>query len=523
MQVFPRSRLETPSHAMLAGNRAHPKICCMPERRYREVHSRSQMTLLPPRMDDFVSEHNPVRAIDAFVDTLDFQALGFQHAEEHCGAGQPAYDPALLLKLYLYGYQHGVRSSRRLEAETRRNLEVIWLCQGAAPSYKTIADFRKDNVAALRAANREFIMLCRELSLLGGSRVAIDGSILKANANPGSIHTRKHLEKELKRLDEKIAEYHRRLDEADAESEGDADGGEDPELAAKIEALVKKQKHKKALQERLQASGDNQVSEVDPDARLMVRTGRKTVGGYNGQIAVDDRHKLIVAEDVVQDSNDTCQLEPMMTKAGEAMGSEGLTGLADMGYCSGAQLKRCEEKGMDVYVPVPERDNRKGKDGRVGSEEFRYDAKNDLYVCPAGQQLVRRGSTTIKGTLFFMYYAKAAVCRACPLSERCLAKGQGRRMVRRSEYADLLDRHRRKMSAGSGLMRERAAIAEHPFGTIKRWAGMDHFLMRGLDKCRGEFSLMTLGYNFKRVMNHLGVDAFREYCAQKQQAGVIGV
>ena len=288
----------------------------MPERRYREVQSRSQMMLLPPCLDDYVSEHNPVRAIDAFVGTLDLQALGFRHTEEHCGAGQPAYDPGLLLKLYLYGYQHRVRSSRRLEAETHRNLEVIWLCQGAEPSYKTIADFRKDNLAALRATNREFVLLCRELSLLGDSRVAIDGTFLKANASPGSIHTKARLEKELKKLDERIAAYHRQLDEADAEPEDGTGGGEDPELAAKIEALVEKQKHKKALQE----SGESQVSEVDPDARMMKKHA-KLVGGYNCQIAVDDKHKLIVAEDVVQDGNDFGQFEPMMTKACEATGN----------------------------------------------------------------------------------------------------------------------------------------------------------------------------------------------------------
>ncbi|MXW93304.1 MAG: transposase [Rhodospirillaceae bacterium] len=324
----------------------------MPERRYREVQSRSQVMLLPPCLDDYVSEHNPVRAIDAFVGTLDLEALGFQNTEAHYGAGQPAYDPGLLLRLYLYGYQHRVRSSRRLEAETHRNLEVIWLCQGARPSYKTIADFRKDNLAALRATNREFVLLCRELSLLGDSRVAIDGAFLKANASPGSIHTKARLEKDLKKLDERIAAYHRQLDEADADPKDGADGGEDPELAAKIEAMVKKQKHRKALQERLLESGESQVSEVDPDARTMKKYG-KSVGGYNCQIAVDDKHKLIVAEDVVQDGNDSGQYEPMMTKACEATGNPGLIGLADVGYWSGAQLKECEDRGMDVYVPIP--------------------------------------------------------------------------------------------------------------------------------------------------------------------------
>ena len=493
----------------------------MPERRYREVQSRSQMMLLPPCLDEYVSEHNPVRAIDAFVDTLDLQALGFRHTEDHRGAGQPAYDPGLLLKLYLYGYQHRVRSSRRLEAETHRNLEVIWLCQGARPSYKTIADFRKDNLVALRATNREFVLLCRELSLLGDRRVAVDGTFLKANASPGSIHTKARLEKELKKLDERIAAYHRQLDEADAEPEDGADGGEDPELAAKIEALVEKQNHKKALQERLQESGESQVSEVDADARLLSKSG-KTVGGYNCQIAVDDKHKLIVAEDVVQDRNDTSQLEPMMTKASEATGSERLIGLADGGYFSGAQLKWCEEKGMKAYVPIPKQPARKGKDGRFDSDDFRYDAQDDTYVCPAGQRLVRGGTSRNKGKLYLIYSSTTAVCRDCPLADRCVPKSKPTRRVLRWEHEDVIDRHREKMSAGASLMRSRGALVEHPFGTLKRWAGMDHFLMRGHGKCRGEFSLMTLSYNFKRVVSVLGEAAFAEYCLQKPRLGAIG-
>ena len=509
---------------MLADPQETTRITKMSERRYREVQSRSQVVLLPPCMDDYVSEHNPVRAIDAFVGTLDLEALGFQHAEEHCGAGHPAYDPAVLLKLYLYGYQHRVRSSRRLEAETRRNLEVIWLCQGATPSYKTIADFRKDNVAALRAANREFVILCRELSLLGGSRVAIDGTFLKADANQNNIHSKVTLEKDLQRLDEKIAEYHRQLDEADSGSEDGADGGEDPGLAAKIEALLEKQKHKRALQERLQANGDSQVSEVDPDARLLKKNG-KMVGGYNCQIAVDDKHSLIVAEDVVQNGNDSRQLEPMMTKASEAMDSEGLIGLADVGYYGGEQLKDCEDKGLDVYVPIPKYRPPKIKDtGKrfIKDDNFRYDAKDDTYVCPAGQQLTRRGSTTKQGKLYFRYCSTASVCRDCALKDRCLPKSKPRRQIDRWEHDDVMDRHREKMSAGTPVMRGRGAIVEHPFGTLKRWAGMEHFLMRGLDKCRGEFSLMTLGYNFKRVVNELGADAFREYCVQKQQFRTMG-
>ena len=272
------------------------------------------------------------------------------------------------------------------------------------------------------------MLLCRELSLLGGIRVAIDGTFLKADANRGSFHTRAALARDLKRLEKRIAAYHREMDEADARGEDCAEGGEDPELAAKLEALVERQRSTKALQERLLESGEGQVSEVDADARLLTKKG-KTVGGYNSQIAVDDRHKLIVAEDVVQDGNDSNLLEPMMTKVGEAMGSEGLVGLADCGYFNGAQLKSCEDKGMEAYVPIPEQAIRKGKDGRFGSDDFRYDAQDDTYVCPAGERLARGGSTIKKGKLYVVCRARAAVCRECSLSARCLAKSRATRRV----------------------------------------------------------------------------------------------
>ena len=314
--------------------------------------------------------------------------------------------------------------------------------------------------------------MCREMALLGGSRMVIDGTYLKADANRSSFHTKATLERDLKRLDATIVAYLRELDAADAQS---AECAEDPERAATVEAVVAMRRTKKALQERMQESGESQISEVDADARLL-RKGDKTVGGYNCQIAVD----------VVQDGNDTRQLEPMMTQSRAATGSARLSGLADAGYFSGEQLKSCEAQGMEVYLPIPKQACHKGKDGRFGSEDFRYDAQDDTVVCPAGQRLVRSGSDSNKGKLYFNYRTTAAVCRECSLSGRCLAKRESSRRVRRWEHADVIDRHRQKMRASAQLMRGRGALVEHPFGTIKRWAGMDHFLMRGLVKCRVE-------------------------------------
>lgn len=305
----------------------------MPNRRYQEVQSRNTVHLLPPTLDDYVAADTPVRALDASVDMLDLRELGFCHAEARSGSGQPPFDPALLLKLYIHGDQNRRRRSRQLEASTRVNVEVMWLCQNARPSYKTIAAFRKTNVPALKRVNRDFVRDCRELSLVGGRRVAVDGTFLKASANRGRVHTKDSLSRGRARLDKLIESPYRSMDEADA-TEPEGTDPVDPDLVRKMAELLARRAAKKALQDRMDKSGGTQVSEVGPDARLLRKSGRSVVG-YNDQIAVDGKAKLIVATDVVQDGNDSHQLEPMMTKASEAVGNEGLVGLADAGYADG--------------------------------------------------------------------------------------------------------------------------------------------------------------------------------------------
>jgi len=507
----------------------------MVARRYQQVQSRNQMMMYPFCLDDYVSADNPVRVIDAFVDSLDMEALGFRHADAYGGAGQPAFDPALLLKLYLYGYQERVRSSRRLAAEMRRNMEVMWLCQNARPSYRTIAGFRRNNGKALKAASRAFVAHCRELSLIGGSTVAIDGTYMKALAGVASFHTKRTLARDLERVEALIAAYYRQLAEADGESDGSAEdavsddapsedaakGVASPDSEARLEALNERKRKLEALSERRQESGEGQVSEVDADARMLRKNG-KTVGGYNCQIAVDDKHKLIVADEVVQDGNDKGQLEPMMKRAVEAVGNESVAGVADAGYCSGEQIKACEEQGLDVHVPVPKQAAHAGRDGRFGSDDFTYDAEADEYVCPAGERLSRGGSSRKGGTLYHCYRASVAVCQACPLLQRCLSKSVRARCVCRSEHADAMDRHRRRMQSSVALLRRRGSLVEHPFGTLKRNAGLDQFLMRGLGRCRGEFSLMTLGYNLKRAVNVLGVSTLVAHFRQRASIGAVG-
>jgi transposase len=487
-------------------------------RRYQKTLNRQQEMLLPARVEEYVSENNLVRAIDVYVDSLDSQGLGLKHAEGGISAGQPPYHPLAMLKLYLYGYLQGIRSSRKLESETRRNLEVIWLIEGLQPSYKSIADFRKNNSVALKAANRDFILLCKELALLGGDEVAVDGSFFKADASKAGIYTDDKLNKQLAALEKKINDYQQALSDHDAADDQAGLGSlvEAPQLADKLQRLQAIQTEKKALQQALKDSDQKQLSTVDSDARLMTKRGH-TVAGYNAQIAVDSLHSLIVAQDVTQDGNDTGQLAPMLAKAQDILQSDNLVGLGDAGYYDGNQLKTCEEQSIQVYVAIPDKSKAIAKQGRYTRDQFRYDAEQNTYTCPNNQTLTPNGKQQKNGKTYTRYPSKIAQCRACPLAKHCLSEKARVRQLYRWEHEAVVDRHKQRMAQRPDAMKKRAALVEHPFGTLKHRAGMHHFLMRGLEKCRGEFSLMTLAYNFTRVLNILGIDKLRDYCAQRSQ------
>lgn len=463
-----------------------------------------------------MSENNSVRAIDVYVNTLNLQSLGVKHTQSVIQAGQPPYNPQAMLKLYLYGYLQGIRSSRKLESETHRNLEVIWLIEGLRPSYKSIADFRKSNSTALKAANRDFLLLCKELALLGGEEVAVDGSFFKADANKAGIYTEDKLNKQLAALEKKINDYQQALAEQDAADDKAGKGSlvEDPHLADKLKRLQEKQARTKALQQQLKDGDQKQISTVDSDARLMTKRGH-TVAGYNAQIAVDSLHKLIVADDVTQDGNDTQQLTPMLAKAQNILQSDHLTGLGDAGYYDGEQIKTCEEQGIQVYVAIPDKSKAIAAQGRYTRDQFRYDAGQNIYTCPNNQTLSPNGKQQKNGKTYTRYQSKTAHCNQCPLAKHCLTEKARVKQLYRWEHEAVVERHKERMAQNPNSMKKRAALVEHPFGTLKHRAGMHHFLMRGLEKCRGEFSLMTLAYNFTRVLNILGVDKLRDYCVQR--------
>jgi len=490
----------------------------MTDRAYKRGACREQSSLLPPRIEDYVGADNPVRAIEAYVCALDLSALGFRHAARRGGAGQPPFDPADLLKLYLYGYLNQVRSSRRLEREAGRNVELIWLLRGLVPGYRTIAEFRKENRTALKAANRDFVLLARELDLLGGNLVAIDGAFFHGDASKASITTRQRLAEQLVSLERSIETYAGALDANDAEEAAQPDGDAVPagDVAEKLAALLARRARAQADLAQLEASGQTQLSRTDADARLLTKTGQ-VVAGYNVQVAVDDKHKLIVASEVVNDGNDTGLLHAVAVAAKAALGAETLTALADAGYYNGETLRACEAGGITAYVPLTERGRRPSAQGRIGRAAFPYDAVGDVYRCPQGALLRRMngGKLDVTGKWQLRYATRRSDCRACPLRGGCLTRKSHRRTVERWEHEDVIERHRTRMRGAATLMRRRAALAEHPFGTLKCRAGYRHFLLRGFDKVRGEWSLMALCYNFTRVLNILGLDRFRAYLARR--------
>lgn len=484
-------------------------------RTYKTGASREQPSLLPPCIDDYVTRDNMVRAIDCYVGTLDLAGLDFVLAGSEGGPGQPAYHPGDLLKLYLYGYLQRIRSSRALAREAARNLEVIWLLGGLTPGYRTIANFRKDNWAALKAVNREFVILVRKLGLIGGEVVAIDGAFFDGNASKGSIKTRHKIEAHLAAINQEIEAYGAAVATNDAaeaaaapaEQDGKAGAGED--VAQKMAALLAKRESVQADLARLDESGETQLSRTDPDARILSKRGQ-VVAGYNVQIAVDDKHKLIVASEVVNDGNDTGQLYPMAKAAKEELGVATLTVLADTGYYNGQALKACEDDAIIAYVPQAKRTGRLDAQERISHEAFVYDREADVYRCPGDQVLRPTEGRKINtgGRVEIRYVSRKADCDACPLRARCLSAKTPTRTIARWEHEDVLERHRERMTGAQALMRRRAELAEHPFGTLKCRAGYRHFLVRGFNKVRGEWGLMALCYNFSRVLTIMGVDGF---------------
>jgi len=457
-------------------------------------HHRCQALLLPESLDDYVGAENPVRFIDAFVDGLDLAAAGFGRVLPKA-TGRPGYSPGDLLKLYIYGYLNRIRSSRRLEAETHRNVEVIWLLRHLKPDFKTIADFRRDNRNAFRPVFRQFVLLCRQLNLFGGELLAVDGTRIKAVNNKDRNFTRASLTEFIKVADAKLDEYLQRLDTSDA-AEQRAGGSRVKNLAEKVAALSQRRKRCQEMLAQLDRTGEDQISLTDPDSRAMAAHTKVAVG-YNIQVAVDIKHKLIVEQQVTNQVVDMGLLTKTAEPAKEVLGVERIAVVADRGYFKIEDIEACEKAGIEPYVPRPQR----GPSVRAGlfrKDEFEYDAESDEIICPGGQRLRPYSSSVLRG-LKKINYANKQACRDCPIRSRCT--NNSFRSVSRMENEAVLDRMQARLAQRPDVLEQRREAAEHPFGTIKQWMNQGAFLMRGLQKVRGEFSLTALAYNVRRVLN----------------------
>ena len=464
--------------------------------RFIEGCDRRERQLLPDCVDDYVSEESPVRVIDVFVDELDLEVLGFAGAAT---TGRPGYHPATMLKLYLYGYLNQVQSSRRLEREAGRNLELMWLVGKLVPDFKTIADFRRDNGEAIRAMCHQFVLLCRELGLIAGGTVALDGSRFKAvnardrNYTPGAIRRR------MEQIETSIDRYLAMLDTADRQ-EDEAAQMRTERLGERLEALRQQMRELQAMERAVAEAPDRQISLTDPDARAMATQGKGTgMVGYNVQAAVDAEHHLIVAHEVTNVGHDRSQLANMAMQAKEVTGTDELMVLADRGYFSGAEVLACKEAGITAICPKPLTSGAKA-DGRWGKQDFRYDPSTDTYRCPAGERLTRRFSSVEQGMMLHTYWANG--CAGCAVRQQC-TNGKQRR-VKRWEHEHLIDAMQARLDRMPQAMRIRRQTVEHVFGTIKDWMGRSHFKTRTLDRVSTEMSLHVLAYNIKRTINLLG-------------------
>jgi len=460
---------------------------------------RQQVTLLPECLDDFVAEDNTIRIVDVFINELDLVDLGFEGANP-AATGRPSYHPSVLLKLYLYGYLNRIQSSRRLERECQRNVELMWLTGRLAPDFKTIADFRRDNSKGIRNVCRRFVGLCRELKLFTEAVVAVDGSKFKAVNNRERNYTPGKIERRERELEESIQRYLDALETADRTQPTEIEAKTD-RLQGKIQKMRQRMQELQAIKAQLETLPDRQLSQTDPDARAMTTYSAKGTAmvGYNVQTAVDTKNHLIVAHKVTNTGSDRAQLSAIALAAGEAMGKRRLKAIADRGYYSSLELKACDDAGVAALVPKPMTSNAKFE-GRFDKSDFIYIARVDQYQCPAGQRAIHRFSREEDGLQVRIYWSSA--CPACPMRARCTTSSY--RRIRRWEHEAIADKVQQRLDRMPHAMTVRKSTIEHVFGTLKHWMGWTHFLTRGMQNVSTEMSLSVLAYNLKRLIAILG-------------------
>jgi len=466
-------------------------------KRFIEGADRTQVSLLPECLEDYVAEDNPVRVIEAFVEQLDLRDMGFEAVDPEV-TGRPGFHPSVMLKIYLYGYLNRVQSSRRLEHETQRNIELMWLTGRLMPDHKTIANFRKDNGKAIRRVCRQFIVLCRELNLFTQSLVAIDGSKFKAINNRDKNFTAAKMQRRLAAINESIERYLTSMDTADR-AEPEVAALKKGRLQEKIDALKQQMERLKVIETQMNASPDKQVSLTDPDARSM-KNREGGIVGYNAQMAVDAEHHLIVAHEVTNDGLDRHQLSNMAGKTKEALGASELTVVADRGYFKSEEILECAQSGIMPLVPKSMTSNSLAA-GRFDKQDFIYETADNEYRCPAGQRAIYRYTSLEAGLPTDTYWSSA--CPRCAMRAQCTT-GEYRR-IKRWKHEAVLDAMQERLDRKPDSMRVRRRTVEHPFGTLKMWMGATHFLTKTLPRVSTEMCLHVLAYNLKRLMQILGI------------------
>ena len=471
----------------------------MSMKRFIEGENRSQSTLFPERLDDYIAEDNAVRVVDVFVDKLDLLSLGFEGVKPS-DTGRPGYHPAVLLKLCIYGYLNSIQSSRRLEREAQRNVELIWLTGRLMPVFKTIAGFRKENRQAIRKVCLSFVELCRELELFSAKLVAIDGSKFKAVNSRDKNFTRKSVKRRMKKTQANIDRYLAKLDAVD-EDEPELREVTAAELKQKIASMEAKMDELKGREIDVEAHPDKQVSTTDEDARSMMKPGGGSVVGYNVQTAVDEKHHLIVSHEVTNATTDRQQLDKVAKQAKKVLQTKTLKVVADAGYYEGNAIVECYDADITALVPKTDTTNRKAK-GQYTKSDFKYDAERNEYVCPAGERLTYRFASVEKGKRLWVY--ERSGCTSCALQAHCTTATAKR--LKRWEKEDVLDKAATKLKQERDAMRQRKALVEHPFGTLKQAMGATHFLTKRLPSVKAEMSLHILAYNMKRAIKVLGTE-----------------
>jgi transposase len=457
-----------------------------------------QGSLFPVSLEELIPDDHPVRVIAAFVDALDLGDLGFERSAPPA-MGRPAYDPADVLKLYLYGYMNRIRSSRRLERECRRNVEVMWLLGRLAPDFKTVADFRRRNGAAFVATCRAFVRFCARAKLLGCELVAIDGSKFQAASSKRRVVTARPLEEESRRLDGRIAQYLESLEAADRE-EGPEEAVDREAVAAALRELRSRKADCESARALLRELGQSQHVVGEDEARLM-RTAHGQAVAYNVQSAVDGLHGLIVHHEVTDAGSDNAQLEPMAKRAQAVLGTRTLCVVADAGYSNAAQFVACEQAGITAYVPPNRSANTAGEGALFPISSFTYEACADSYRCPAGKVLTLKQID--QAQLRRVYAAREQDCVGCVLKPRCTRAK--RRYIQRHWHEEAFERMAQRLAAAPGMMARRRSLAEHPFGQIKCWVmGDARLLLKGIRGARTEMALAVLARNLRRVLNILG-------------------